>query len=313
MKLKIGIHAVAHDDTLEDLRRVWRMADSSGFHWLSTNDHFYSSSPWARGDNTGPCFEATAIMAAMAAETKNVRVGDLVLCMGYRNPAVLAKTAITIDHVSNGRLELGLGAGWHETEHAAYGIPFPPVRTRMEMLEEGIQIVKSMLTQQETTFIGKHFRVEQALSVPRPVQEKPRVWIGGSGERRTLRIAARYADGWNMGSDGGTVEDYRRKIQVLDGWCETEGRDPAEIERSVVVAFYMGTDAADARRKSRAFPDQWRCRNEIGGLFGTPGEVVDLIGAYVDAGAQGVNLELEAPYDWEALQAFVEEVMPAFS
>ena len=310
MSLKIGIHAGQQDCTYQELRRLWKLADGAGFYWVSMWDHFYDN---PSVDGRGPCFEGVSTMAALAAETANVRVGCLVFSVTYRNPAVLAKAAATIDHVSNGRLELGLGAGWYELEHTAYGIPFPPARTRLDMLEEGLQIVSSMFTQDSTTFEGRHFRVEGAYCNPKPVQQRPRIWVGGKGERRTLRLAARYGEGWNVPYV--SPEEYRHKTDVLDRWCHVEGRDPAEIRRSVNLGFYMGTDQADVARKRRVFSETWKVRegdHSQGMLLGTPGEAIEKIGAYAEAGAHGVNIAMRAPFDWEALQAFIEEVMPAF-
>ena len=180
MTLNLGMHAGPQDCTYEDLRRVWRLADTSGMYWVSVWDHFYGTT-----NIKAPAFEALSIMTALAAETTNVRVGCLVFGMAYRHPAVLAKGAVTIDHVSNGRLELGLGAGWYELEHTSYGIPFPPVGVRMDIFEEGVQIIKSMLSQESTSFEGTHFQIRDAYCHPKPVQERPRIWIGGTGERRT--------------------------------------------------------------------------------------------------------------------------------
>ena len=233
MTLNLGIHALPMDCTYEDLRRVWRLADASGISWVSVCDHFFGQM-----DIHGPQYEGISMMTALAAETTNVRVGCLVFGMGYRNPAVLAKAAVTIDHISNGRLELGVGAGWHELEHTSYGMPFPPMGVRMDVLEEGVQVIKSMLSQKSTTFRGNHFQVEDAYSSPAPVQKSPRVWVGGLGERRTLRIVARHADGWN--ATGVSPEAFRHKREVLEKWCEVEGRDPTEISRSANVGFYMG-------------------------------------------------------------------------
>ena len=208
MTIKLGMHSGPQNCTYEELRRLWHIADSSGFYWVSIWDHFYDNpSP----DGSGPCFEAVSTLMALAAETRNVRVGSLVFCMGYRHPAVLAKAAVTIDHVSNGRLELGLGAGWFEMEYNAFGIPFPPVKTRLDALEEGVQVIRSMFTQEKTTFIGEHYQLTDAYCSPRPVQQPPRIWVGGGGERRTLRLAARYADGWNVPYI--PADRYRHKMQ----------------------------------------------------------------------------------------------------
>ncbi len=310
MALNLGIHTGQQDCTYEDLRRVWRMADSSGYYWVSIWDHFYENPVL---DGKGTCFEGVSIMTALAAETSNVRVGSLVFCMGYRHPTVLAKAAVTIDHVSNGRLELGLGAGWYELEHAAYGIPFPPMKTRMDILEESVQVIKSMLNQEATTFTGEHFQMENAYCFPRPVQTPPRVWVGGGGERRTIRTAARYADGWNVAYI--SPELFQHKVGVLDQWCDKEARDNSEITPTVNVGFWMGADEAEARQERDRYNEQYgdRAEERSGGqLFGTTEQVIDRIGEYVDAGAQGLNIALRAPFNWDALQAFTEQVLPAF-
>ncbi|MFQ5874569.1 MAG: TIGR03560 family F420-dependent LLM class oxidoreductase [Dehalococcoidia bacterium] len=310
MPLRIGLHAGPQDCTYEDLKRLWHIADSSGFYWISVWDHFYENPTI---DGKGPCFEGITTMAALAAETSNVRVGCLVFCMGYRNPALFAKSAVTIDHISNGRLELGIGAGWYDLEYRAYGYPFPPIATRMDMLEEGVQIIRSMFTDEETTFIGEHYRVEKAYCFPRPVQKPPRIWLGGIGEKRTLRIAARYAGGWNAPYISPQV--YKAKSQVLDRWCEVEKKNPADIQRSVNVGFYMGADEAAARRKRQEFEEIWKSEADAdpgGMLLGTASEAIEQMGAFVDAGVTDLNIALRAPYDFDALQSFIEDVMPAF-
>ncbi len=310
MAINLGIHTGQQDCTYEELRRIWRLADSSGFYWVSTWDHFYEN---PTVDGKGDCFEGISIMAALAAETENVRVGSLVFGMGYRHPAVLAKAAVTIDHVSNGRLELGVGAGWYELEHDAFGITFPPVGTRMDILEEGVQIIKSMLNNEVTNFQGKHFQVTDANCFPRPVQEPPRVWVGGRGERRTLRIAARHADGWNAPYI--SPEEYAHKIEVLEEWCDKEGRDSSEIARTINVGFWMGATEAEAKQERDRFEAQYGQQSEERGggmLFGTVPEAIERIGQYADAGAQGLNIALRAPFNWDALLAFAEQVLPAF-
>ncbi|MEE9284980.1 MAG: TIGR03560 family F420-dependent LLM class oxidoreductase, partial [Dehalococcoidia bacterium] len=230
--MRFGIHTGQQDSSYEDLRRVWRLADTSGFHWVSVWDHFYEA-PYLDGNS--PVFETVSIMTALAAETKHVRVGCLVYSAGYRPPGLLAKAATTIDHVSNGRVTLGLGAGWHADEYRAYGYDFPAAGVRLDMLEEAVQIIQSLLTQETTTFEGRHFQVREARCLPPPVQSKLPVWVGGRGEKRSLRIAARYADGWNAAYV--SPESFQRKNRVLDQWCDREGRDPATIDRSINVGF----------------------------------------------------------------------------
>ena len=312
MPLRLGIHTGPQDTSYEDLLKLWHMADSNGFYWISVWDHFFEN-PVV--DYKGACFEAVSTMSALAAETSNVRVGCLVYCMGYRNPALFAKSMVTIDHISAGRLEVGIGAGWYQEEYEAFGYDFPPVKTRMDMLEEGTQVIKSMLTQEETTFHGEHYNVEKAYCFPRPVQDPPRIWLGGLGEKRTLRIAARYGDGWNAPYISPQV--YQAKSQVLDRWCETEQRDPAEITRSVNLGFYMGADEASAQRKRQQFEEAWsddRIEDRRGGmLLGTASEATDQLGAFVNIGATDLNIAFRAPYDFDAFQAFIENVMPNFT
>lgn len=195
MTRTLGVHTGQQDCSLEEMRRLWRFIDQAGFDWLSIWDHFYEAPPI---DGNGPCFETVSALTLLATETSRVRVGCLVFCVSYRHPAVLAKALATIDHVSNGRLEAGLGAGWHEQEYREYGIAFPSIGVRQDQLEEATQIIRSMLTKESTTFAGKHFQVQNARCNPKPVQKRLPLLIGGAGEKRTLRTAARYADGWNI-------------------------------------------------------------------------------------------------------------------
>jgi len=308
--MNFGIHTGQQDSSYEDLRRAWRLADSSGFKWVSVWDHFYES-PYTGG--ASPVFETVSIMAALAAVTRNVRVGCLVYSAGYRPPSVLAKVATTIDHISNGRAALGLGAGWHVHEYEAFGFDFPPARTRLDMLEECVQIVQSMLTKETTTFEGRHFRVKNVRCLPPPVQAKLPVLVGGQGEKRTLRIAARHADGWNAAYI--SPEAFKHKNAVLDQWCERERRDPATIERSINVGFYLGADERAAKRIREQFRQSWGAaadRIAPGMLLGSPQEAIEQVGRFAAIGAKNLNIALRPPFDWEALQAFAEEVIPAF-
>ena len=307
----IGMHAGPQNTSYEELSRLWKTADSRGFGWVSIWDHFYDDPSPHR---MGTVFEAVATLGALASETSNVRIGALAMCVGYRHPAVLANAAATIDHISGGRFELGLGAGWLEDEYRDYGIPFPPIGIRMDMLEEALHIVRGMLSSDKTTYRGWHFSVTDAICEPKPVRGHLPVWVCGGGERRTLHMAARHGDGWNVPYI--SPQEYGHKVDVLERWCDAEDRDPALISRTVNVGFYMGTTAADAERKRANFDLAYADRAATQGpgmLFGTAGQVVDRIGEYVDAGAQGLNIALRAPFDWEAIQAFYEEVIPEFA
>lgn len=310
MALKIGIHAGQQDCTYEDLQRLWAMAEDAGVYWISLWDHFYDN-PSLEGK--GDCFEAVSMLSALASSTSKVRIGCLVFSATYRNPAILAKIAVTIDHISGGRFELGLGAGWFELEHLAYGIPYPPIGIRLDMLEESVKIVKSMLSKDSTTFNGNHFSVKNAFCNPKPIQNPPRIWIGGTGEKRTLKLVACHADGWNATYI--SPQHYNKKLKILERWCEFYGRNPIKITRSVNVGFYLGTDEANANNKRELFQEKWGYKApEVaeGMLFGTSKDVVERIRQYEEAGADGLNIALRAPFDWPAIQVFLEEVLPVF-
>lgn len=303
MALKLGVHTGQQDIELDELRRVWRYVDQNGWDFLSIWDHFYEAPPI---DGTSPAFEAIACMALMAAETEQVRLGCHVFCMNYRNPGLLAKSLLTIDHASHGRLEVGLGAGWHVQEHEAYGFTFPSVKERLDRLEEGVQVIRSLFTEERSNYEGKYYSLNDATLYPRPVQERIPLVIGGRGEKRTLKLAAQYADGWNVPYIN--LEEYERLSGVLDEWCERVDRDPAEMERSVNLHMLMGVNEADADRIRSERPGLF---GGGGGLSGSPQQAIETLKRYQEAGAARVSIAIRPPVEWDALQAFVEEVMPA--
>lgn len=311
MTLKLGVHTGPQDLSMEELQRVWRRADDAGFHWISVWDHFYANPLRARED---PCFEGVASMAALAAATRNVRVGCLVFCALYRPPGVLAKAAVTIDHLSGGRVELGIGAGWFEEEFRDFGYEFPPIKERLDRLEESLQVVRSLLHDPVTHFKGRYYQLDGAVCSPRPQNPKLRIWVGGRGERRTPRLAARYGDGFNVPYV--SAEGFAARAATLDRCCDEAGRDPASIERSVNLGFYMSPDAATAERRARegggAGGPMARAAGRGGMLVGGPAQVIDALGDYERAGAKGVNLAFRPPIDWDAFEAFIEEVLPVF-
>ncbi len=308
MKLSLGAHVGQQNMAMDQLRALWRKLDRGSLDWISAWDHFYEAPP---KNGTEPHFEALTTLGALAAETKRARIGCLVFYVGYRNPTLLAKAATTLDHISGGRFELGLGAGWHIWEATAYGYPFPDIGTRLDMLEEAIQLIRLMLDTDRTDFNGTHFQAVDASCLPKPVQRRLPIWVGGSGEQRTLKIAAAHADGWNAPYP--SVDDFSRLSRVLDQWCEEAGRDPAEIKRAVNLRFHLGVDRADVERQRRRVAEQWRVpRGQIpaGSLLCTPAQGVKQIGQYLAAGAQAVNIVLRAPWSEEALDAYLSEVVP---
>ena len=306
--MKFGLHIGQQNIDMDEMRRLWTWADRAGFDWADVWDHFYEAPPV---DGSGSCFEATACMSAIACETRNVRVGVLVLGMNYRHPAVLANTLATIDHLSGGRLEIGLGAGWHQMEYEAYGIPFRPIKERLDMLEEGVQVVRMLLTQERSDFQGQYYQLNNAACYPKPVQANPRIWVGGNGEKRTLRIAARHADGWN--SPYTSPEEFKRLNGVLGQWCEKEGRDPASIERNINLSFHMAASPAHERKAEEEFKRTWGpatdAMRERGVIIGTPDQAIERVKAYEEAGAKRVNIALRPPVDWDALLAWESDVI----
>jgi F420-dependent oxidoreductase-like protein len=308
--MRFGIQVGHLGGPLAELRRLWRFADERGFDWFSVSDHFQET-PGQGG--TGPCFESISMLAAAAVETKRVRVGCLVFCVSYRHPAVLAKAMTAIDALSGGRAVCGIGAGWHEPEYRSYGIPFPAAGVREDQLEEYAQVLRSLFDEPFADFRGEHYTLDHAPNFPKPVQARLPVWIGGGGEKRTLRTAARFADGWNVPYL--SPSQWSAKSRVLDRWCEKSGRDPGAIARTVNVGFYLGADAGGRDRAERRYQAEWSGdqRSFTGFLRGSTTEGAALIGAYRDAGAEQLNIALRAgPYDWDALGAFADEVMPQF-
>jgi F420-dependent oxidoreductase-like protein len=308
MPLELGAHLGQQNLQIDEIRALWRRFDSAGLDWISLWDHFYEAPP---AGGTQPHFEAVSLLGALATESRRARIGCLVFYPGYRNPAALAKAATTIDHLSGGRFTLGLGAGWHEWEARAYGYDFPPIGKRMDQLDEALQIVRGLLTRDRTTFAGTYFRVDNASCLPAPVQRRLPIWVGGLGEKRTLRLAARYADGWNAAYVA--PAEFGRLSRVLDQWCEKEGRDPGEIARTVNLSFHLSVDRAAAERVEAELRKQWGPAAErmlSGALLGTPDRAQETLAAYADAGAQAINIALRAPWDAEALDAYLNDVVP---
>jgi len=310
VSLRFGVHTGPQHCSLAELEQVWQSADQGDFDWVSVWDHF---TPAVIGETRGPCFEGVAAMTALAARTSRVTVGCLVFCVLYRHPAVLAKAAVTIDHVSGGRMELGLGIGWHQAECEAFGLPFPSLRERLDRLAESALVIRRLFHEEEVSFEGRYYRLRAARCEPRPLGKLPRIWIGGMGEKRLLHIVAQHAVGWNVPFVAPEV--FAAKSAVLTAWCEREHRDPAAVLRSVNLGLALAADDAAARRKQEALHEQFGAMLpllEPGMLVGTPTQVIDRLGAYRDAGADRVVLALRAPFDLEGLALFRERVIPAF-
>ncbi len=265
-----------------DVRDIVLHCDRSGWDGVYFADHFMPDDPGGVPKD-GAVLECWSVLAALAAETDHLRLGSLVSGNLYRHPAVVANAAATIDHISGGRFVVGLGAGWQSNEHAAYGIDLLDVGPRLDHLEEACAVITSLLRRERTTFAGTAYRMTDAPCDPKPMQSRLPLLVGGSGEKRTMRIAARYADEWNA---WGTADDFRRRTDVLAGHCAAVGRDPESIARSTQALVYLSTD------------ERWLAphRAESSGrsrLLGTPAEMVEQVAAYDTAGVD----ELVVP-DW---------------
>jgi F420-dependent oxidoreductase-like protein len=304
--IRFGVHSGPQNTSFNDYRELWLRCEELGYDWVSDFDHFLP----IYSDPAGPQFEGLTLLSAMAAHTGRVRCGMLVLGVTYRHPAVVANMAATIDHVSGGRLELGMGAAWFELEHDQYGIPFPPIGVRMDMLDEACRIIRSLWTNETTTFVGKHYRLEDARLEPKPLQERLPLVIGGSGERRTLRIVAEHGDIWN--TFYGDLDHYRHLLDVLARHCADVGRDPADVRKSLTFRAILDEDERAAQERVREMyggPPPERLRNMM--VVGTPEQCVERLRRYVDLGVGDFLLGSLAPVDWPTIELVAGSVAPA--
>jgi F420-dependent oxidoreductase-like protein len=272
-------HATAQWNAALD---VARRAEELGFDSLWVYDHFHNV-PRPAHETVFECWTA---LAAISQHTSRIRLGQMVGCNLYRSPALLAKITSTLDVISGGRLEWGIGAGWYENECRGYGYEFPLPKERIAMLKETVEIVSAMWTQEETTYSGTYYQTHRANCDPKPLQQ-PRIpiWIGGGGEQLTLRVVARYADYSNF---GGTPEEFARKNEILRGHCEKVGREETSIRRTWSPEILIRTNDRELREAQqlsirRESFDVWKAAN----LIGTPDEVAHKIGTYRDLGCSG--------------------------
>lgn len=275
--LRFGIKTAPQFTTYEDILRVWLEADSiPEIEHAWAFDHFIPLGP----DPTGPQLEGWTLLGALAARTERLRLGLMVTGNTYRHPAILANIATTVDIISNGRLDFGIGAGWNEQEHAMYGIPLYTTGERIRRMGEACEVIKLLWTETVANFDGKYYQLKDARCEPKPVQKPyPPFVIGGSGEQLTLRIVAQYANIWNF--VGGPVDMFRHKIEVLEGHCATVGRDPNTIERSIQERVNY-THLSETSNSIRPF---------------------------IEAGATHIILNLAAPYPENIVHRLAEEIV----
>jgi F420-dependent oxidoreductase-like protein len=281
------------------IAEVATTAEDAGFDSLWVMDHFYQI-PFV-GKRTEPMLESYTLLGGIAARTSLMRLGALVTGVTYRNPALLAKMITTLDIVSSGRASLGIGAAWNEDEHRGYGFAFRPARERFERLEEALQICRAMFREEAPSFQGKHYRIEDALNFPKPVQPGgPPILIGGGGERRTLRLVAQYGDACNL---FGPADVVRRKLEVLERHCADVGRDTAEITKTRLGGLVIAPTHEEAERRgaemkaARGQSDEYYRMSQI---VGDPDEVGEKVQALMDVGLDGLIFNM-----WR-----VEEVEP---
>lgn len=317
-----------HRDTplVETVERetIWNGVDAAvdaGFGGLWAPDHFMLG---PRGEE----YEVWTLLAALAERSAEVDLGPLVGSITYRNPALLAKMATTIDIISEGRLRLGLGAGWHEAEHRAYGYDFPDIDTRIDMLEEGLQVIQRMFTDEHPSFDGEHYTIDGATNEPKPVQDPhPPIVIGGAGPRM-LRLAAQYADEWNVEINGRTRgPPIEFKIEKFEEYLTEEGRNPEDVERSWLAHVLVREDRATVEEYAdRIFPLPWGEEDDMDDqlsdaadahekgdfLIGTPAEVAEGIEAIHDLGFTKLQLLFLDFPETRGIELFGDEVLPEF-
>jgi len=277
-KLSFGIKTAPMHTTYEGILKVWKEADSNPameHAWLF--DHFAP----IKGSVDGPCLEGWTLLATLAAQTSNLRIGMMVTGNTYRNPAILANMAATVDIISNGRLDFGIGAGWYEYEHNAYDIPLYTTGQRIRRVDEACQMIKLLFTQQLTDFDGRYYTLKEARCEPKPVQKPyPPFVIGGKGEKLMLRVVAKHADIWN--AVGVSPEEYKHKVSVFHEHCEAVGRDPGTIQHSI----------------------QQRV------IYDNMDQTAESLQMFIDAGATHLIFSLSYPYPDGIIQQLTEEVIP---
>lgn len=301
---------LSYDDQLAIARR----AEAAGFEALFRSDH-YESFPGSAGR---PTTDAWTVLAGLARETDRIRLGVLVSPVTFRPPGTIAKIAATLDHMSGGRVELGLGAGWNEDEHRRHGVPFPPISERADMLEEQLAIVHGLWDEPDGwSFEGRHYRVEDTIFQPKPLQKPhPPIIVGGEGSPRSLRIAARYADEFNLtSSDPVRAVD---RMARLDEACRAIGRDPSTLRRSAMVGTLIGRDTAQVAARKRALLDDfgeeaqaedWFAVRESRWILGTPDQARAKVAAFEAAGVERLMLQDFLPLDLEMIDQLGAEIV----
>jgi alkanesulfonate monooxygenase SsuD/methylene tetrahydromethanopterin reductase-like flavin-dependent oxidoreductase (luciferase family) len=296
--MRFGVQVSTAACGMAEIREAWTRVEALGFEWISGQDHFLTLR-----DPSAGSFEAVTTHAALAALTTRPRVGCLVYSAGYRHPAVMANALVTIDHLSDGRLEVGMGAGWLQAEYDGYGIPFEAPAVRLRRLREAVVVTKALWSQETTDHDGEFFQLRGARCDPKPVQDLPRIWIGAKGPH-ALKVAAEVGDGWNANFI--PADEVDRKVEQV-----RELAPPGYAISATVPFVAAGDDDLDAVIDERygAAADTVRAA----AVGGSVAQVTDRVGAFVEAGADWLILAVRPPFEFDALEAFAAAVRPAFS
>jgi F420-dependent oxidoreductase-like protein len=308
-RIEFGIQTGQQDVTYQEVVAIWKEAEALGFDSAWNFDHFMP----IRGDEDGPCLEAWTLLGALATQTSRIRIGTLVNGNTYRNPALVAKMATTLDQISNGRFELGMGAAWFEKEHRAYGFPFYTPKERADRLGEALQVITKLWREEHPTYEGQYYSIFEAPFSPRNVQQPhPPIVIGGKGKKWIMPLVARYADAWNV-PIGVTPQGIINRREIIRNECARIGRTPCDVEVQAFLVLFSITDvpfAGGAIRLGARIIEDKRVAQSI--LVGSAEQITEQIRTYVDAGATHIIMNIQPPYDAELLRRFAREVMPKF-
>lgn len=296
----------------EDILAIGKAGETAGFTRLWLSDHLFLNPDAVKTD----CLEAWTALAALARDLKTIRIGPMVTCQSYRNPALLAKIAAGVDQLSGGRLEFGIGAGWKEVEYKAYGYEFPPAPVRVDELVDTVEICTRLWTEDKATYTGRRYAVADALCSPKPKQSPLPIWIGGS-KPRVFRIAAKYAHWMNHTAGDMTPNGVRVRQEALDQLCRDRTRDPKSLKRSAFLSLVVGAtprqvDAlvADAAARAKLTPEQWRAARPSA-IVGTPKDAIARLRDYAAIGVDHVNAIFPYTHEREMVELLGQEAVAA--
>ena len=307
--IQFGVQIAPENASYEEIVATWKLLDDLGYDSAWLNDHFIPT----MGDKDQPHFDAWTMLAALAPSTQRIRMGILVSGNTYRHPAVLAKMATTVDHISHGRLNFGVGAGWEEFEHRAYGIPFYSAQERVERLGEALEVITQLWGRSRPTFNGKYYQLFEAPFAPKPVQQPhPPIVVGGQGKKWLMPIVARYADEWNV-AVGVTPAGMRKRLEIIREECKRINRSPCVTGVSVFLPLVNITNVPLAetatRLAARVVAGKKAARSV---LAGSVDDIKGRIQEYIDAGATSVIITTRPSLNHDLMRRFATEIMPAF-